>query len=171
MNIKAINMDITKLGEDIDAIVNAANTSLLGGGGVDGAIHAAAGPELLKECATLHGCNPGEAKYTKAYRLKNKYIIHTVGPIYYRDPNPPRTLASCYLNCLKLADELGLETIAFSSISTGAYCYPIEEAVEIAAKVICEYQPKSLKQVVMCIWPPKQYYVDLYNKAFEKYQK
>ena len=154
MQVKAILMDITKIGEKADAIVNAANESLLGGGGVDGAIHRAAGPELLEECKTLNGCNPGEAKATKAYRLKNKYIIHTVGPIYYLDSNPAKTLESCYLNCLKLADELGLESLAFSSISTGVYGYPVEDAAEIAAKVICEYQPKSLKKAYMCPWIP-----------------
>jgi len=118
MVIKAIYMDITKIGELADVIVNAANESLLGGGGVDGAIHKAAGPELLEECRTLHGCRPGEAKATKAYKLKNKFIIHTVGPRYYSCPNPKETLANCYRNCLILADQLGLESIAFPSIST-----------------------------------------------------
>ena len=121
MDVEVLLMDITKIGSKADAIVNAANESLLGGGGVDGAIHRAAGPELLKECLTLGGCLPGEAKATKAYRLNNKYIIHTVGPRYWSDPNPKQTLANCYLNCLKLADYLGLESIAFPSISTGAF--------------------------------------------------
>ena len=170
MNVKAINMDITKIGEMADAIVNAANESLLGGGGVDGAIHYAAGPELYDECLTLGGCKPGEAKATKAYRLKNKYIIHTVGPRYYSNPNPAETLASCYLNCLKLADELGLETIAFCSISTGAFGYPIREAADIAARVICGYQPKTLKQAYMCIYP-NDGGATIYSNAFKKYQK
>ena len=148
-------MDITKIGEKADAIVNAANSSLLGGGGVDGAIHRAAGPELLEECKTLGGCKPGEAKVTKAYNLKNKYVIHTVGPKYWCDPNPPQTLANCYLNCLKLADSLNLESIAFCSISTGVYGYPIGEAAEIAIKTITKYQPTSLKQAYMCIYPDK----------------
>ena len=153
MNIEIVYIDITKIGEKADAIVNAANSSLLGGGGVDGAIHRAAGPELLEECKTLGGCKPGEAKATKAYNLKNKYIIHTVGPKYWCDSNPPQTLANCYLNCLKLADSLGLESIAFCSISTGVYGYPIEEAAEIAIKTITKYQPTSLKQAYMCIYP------------------
>lgn len=165
MIVEVLYIDITKIGEKADAIVNAANSSLLGGGGVDGAIHEAAGPELLEECKTLGGCEPGEAKATKAYRLKNKYIIHTVGPKYWCDPNPPLTLAKCYLNCLKLADDLGLESIAFCSISTGVYKYPIKEAAEIAAKVICEYQPKSLKKAYMCIYPNKDS-LDAYNRAF-----
>ena len=168
MNIEVLYIDITKIGEKADAIVNAANSSLLGGGGVDGAIHLAAGPELLEECKTLGGCKPGEAKATKAYRLKNKYIIHTVGPKYWCDPNPPQTLASCYLNCLKLADEFGLESIAFCSISTGVYGYPIENAAEVAARVICEYQPKSLKKAYMCIYPNKDN-VEIYKNAFKKY--
>ena len=170
MVIKAIEMDITKIGPLADAIVNAANESLLGGGGVDGAIHYAAGPELYEECLTLHGCNPGEAKVTKAYRLNNKYIIHTVGPRYYSNPNPSQTLASCYLNCLKLADELGLESIAFPSISTGAFDYPVNEASDIAAEVICSYQPKTLKRVYMCIYP-SSFLVDVYNSAFERHKK
>ena len=170
MKIIAVNQDITKIGKKADVIVNAANTSLLGGGGVDGAIHRAAGPELLEECKKLHGCPVGGAKVTKAYRLDNKYIIHTVGPIYDIDPTPAKTLASCYKNSLKLADKLGLETIAFSSISTGIYGYPVEEAAEVVAKVVCEYQPTHLKQAYMCIWPEDDYKVDLYNKEFEKYK-
>ena len=166
MNIKVIMMDITKIGELADAIVNAANESLLGGGGVDGAIHLAAGPELLEECKTLHGCKPGEAKVTKAYRLKNKYIIHAVGPRYYSDPHPAQTLANCYLNSLKLADSLGLESIAFPSISTGVFLYPVEDAAKICAKVLCNYQPKHLKNVYMCIYKD-EYTKDVYERAIE----
>ena len=152
MVIKVILADITKLGNEIDAIVNAANESLLGGGGVDGAIHHAAGPELLKECMTLNGCKPGEAKVTKAYKLPYKYIIHTVGPRYWSNPNPPKTLESCYLNCLKIADELGLENIVLPSISTGVFGYPVEEAAEVVAKVLTSYKPKTLETVYMCIY-------------------
>ena len=168
MRVKVIQADITKLGEDVDAIVNAANESLLGGGGVDGAIHYAAGSELLKECMTLNGCKPGEAKVTKAYKLPYKYIIHTVGPRYYTDPNPPKTLESCYLNCLKIADELGLETIAFSSISTGVFGYPVEEAAEVVAKVLTSYKAKSLKTVYMCIYFDEET-AEIYRSALKRY--
>lgn len=167
MDIKVIYMDITKIGEKADVIVNAANESLLGGGGVDGAIHFAAGPELLEECKTLNGCKPGQAKVTKAYKLKNKHIIHTVGPRYYSDPNPAETLTNCYLNCLKLADDLGMESIAFPSISTGAFAYPIKEAAEICAKVLCNYKPKHLKQAYICIFE-QEYGFDAYNEAIQK---
>ena len=166
MKIEVLYQDIAKIGRKADAIVNAANESLVGGGGVDGAIHRAAGPKLLEECRTLNGCRPGEAKATKAYNLDNKYIIHTVGPIYYLDPNPPKTLESCYLNCLKLADSLGLESIAFCSISTGVYGYPKKDAAKIAAKVIKNYQPTSLKRAYMCIYPEEKL-VDIYKQAFE----
>ena len=167
MEVKAILMDITKIGERADAIVNAANETLLGGGGVDGAIHKAAGPELLEECRALHGCKPGEAKATRAYNLNNKYIIHTVGPQYYFDPHPAKTLENSYRNCLELADSLGLESIAFCSISTGVYGYPYEEAAEIASKIIKSFKPRSLKQAYMCIYPNKEL-VDIYKKAFGK---
>ena len=164
IEIEIIQGDITKL--NVDAIVNAANCSLLGGGGVDGAIHRAAGPELLEECRKLHGCKPGEAKATKAYRLDNKFIIHTVGPRYYSDPSPAKTLESCYLNCLKLADELGLNSIAFPSISTGVFGYPVEEAAKICAEVVCNYKPKHLKYAYMCIFPDNQYTQEQYTNAF-----
>ena len=168
MEIKIIQADITKLGKDIDAIVNAANESLLGGGGVDGAIHHAAGPELLKECMTLNGCKPGEAKVTKAYKLPYKYIIHTVGPRYWSDPNPPKTLESCYLNCLKIADELGLENIVFPSISTGVFGYPVREAAEVAAKVLTSYKSKTLKTVYMCIYFDEET-AEIYRSTIERY--
>lgn len=168
MNVEVIMMDITKIGKKADAIVNAANETLLGGGGVDGAIHRAAGPELLKECLTLHSCKPGEAKVTKAYNLDNKYIIHTVGPIYYSNPHPKETLESCYKNCLRIADELGLESIAFPSISTGVYGYPVREASEIAIKTICSFKPKNLKIAYMCIYFNEDD-MSAYNNALTKY--
>lgn len=126
--------DITKL--ECDCIVNAANQSLLGGGGVDGAIHKAAGPQLVKECATLHGCKPGEAKITGGYDLYAKYVIHTVGPIYFGTEQDAKTLTDCYWNSLELAKEYQIHTIAFPAISTGVYGYPLEEAVPIAIQTV-----------------------------------
>lgn len=130
--------DITK--ETVDAIVNAANTSLLGGGGVDGAIHRAAGPELLAECRTIHGCKTGQVKITKGYRLPAKYVIHTPGPIWNggtRDEE--RLLRNCYENCLRLAAENDCQSVAFPSISTGIYRFPLEKASRIAVRTILEF--------------------------------
>ncbi len=138
MTLEAIKGDITKL--IVDAIVNAANKSLLGGGGVDGAIHRAAGPLLQEECKTLGGCQTGEAKITKGYNLPARFVIHTVGPIYGQENGrESELLASCYGHSLELAQKNNLKTIVFPSISTGAYGYPIEEAAKAAVKIVKEF--------------------------------
>jgi O-acetyl-ADP-ribose deacetylase (regulator of RNase III) len=147
-----LRADITKL--EVDAIVNAANTTLLGGGGVDGAIHRAAGPELLAECKTLGGCHPGEAKITSGYRLPARFVIHTVGPVWSGGRRrEAELLANCYRNSLTLAGERGLITIAFPAISCGAYRFPIEQASRIAVDTTAEFlrQNDSIRTVIFAV--------------------
>jgi len=161
--ISIVKGDITL--QQVDAIVNAANSSLLGGGGVDGAIHRAAGPELLKECRTLNGCATGEAKITSGYRLAAKWVIHTVGPIWNGGVNNEEVLlALCYKSCFTLADRYQIKSIAFPSISTGAYRFPLQKAVPIAFNEIrkgIENYPDIKTVVVVCF--EKQVY-DFYYK-------
>lgn len=155
----------------VDAIVNAANTTLLGGGGVDGAIHRAAGPELLEECKTLNGCDTGKAKMTGGYQLPAKYVIHTPGPIWHGGDNYEAVLLkSCYEYCLKLGESEGLKTIAFPSISTGVYGYPVKQAAPIAVKTICDFLKwtQIVEEVTMVCHDENT--LKVYQQALEEYE-
>jgi O-acetyl-ADP-ribose deacetylase (regulator of RNase III) len=160
--LEVMQGDITKLA--VDAIVNAANSSLLGGGGVDGAIHRAAGPELLKECRTLAGCPTGEARITKGYTLPARHVIHTVGPIYSGKPRDKTLLTGCYQNSLKLAAENNVHSLAFPAISCGVYGYPIEEACKIAVDTTCNFLKNNLtiEKVIFMLFSPMN--LNVYGK-------
>jgi O-acetyl-ADP-ribose deacetylase len=161
--IEVVQGDITK--QEVDAIVNAANPSLLGGGGVDGAIHRAAGPELLEECRTIGGCPTGQARITRGYRLPARYVIHTVGPVWHGgEKDEDALLAACYRNALNLALQNGLRSIAFPAISTGVYGYPIQRATDIAVREVRQFldsQPEIEKVRFVCFG----------RDAHEAYQK
>ena len=168
--IEVVNDDITRQ-SDVQAIVNAANCSLLGGGGIDGAIHRAAGPDLLKECRTLNGCKTGEAKITGAYNLPCEYVIHTVGPVYKNGTSlEPELLKMAYNNCLKVAVQNGIRTIAFPAISTGVFGYPIEEATEIAVKTVkhfLENNPGTFDIVRFVVFGHKR--EEIYRRIIDRY--
>jgi O-acetyl-ADP-ribose deacetylase (regulator of RNase III) len=164
--LEVLQGDITRL--KVDAIVNAANTSLLGGGGVDGAIHRAAGPELLDECKRIGGCPTGEARITKGYRLSAKYVIHTVGPVYTGKSSDSRLLKNCYQNSLALAEANNVATIAFPAISCGVYGYPIEDASKIAVNTSCTYVDSSptIEKILFVLFSQHDHdiYVDMIGK-------
>ncbi|NOY70648.1 MAG: O-acetyl-ADP-ribose deacetylase [Deltaproteobacteria bacterium] len=152
--------DITML--DVDAIVNAANRSLLGGGGVDGAIHRAAGPKLFEECRSLGGCPTGEARITAGYKLPAKHVIHTVGPVYHGRPQDAVLLANCYKNSLEIASYHGIGSIAFPAISCGVYGYPIEDAARIAVKTVSDFlrADQTIEKVMFVLFSSMAY--DIY---------
>ena len=169
-----ITGDITK-SHNVSAIVNAANSTLLGGGGVDGAIHRAAGRELLEECRTLNGCRTGEAKITKAYKLPCEYVIHTVGPVWYGGKRgEPELLSNCYYNSLKLAKKHGIRTIAFPAISTGVYGYPLEAAAKRAVGAVIdvlEQDPDSFDRVVFVMFSEydKRIYEEVRDREYKQF--
>ena len=165
--MEIVEGDITK--QKVDAIVNAANPTLLGGGGVDGAIHRAAGPELLEECKKIGGCPTGEARVTKGYRLPAKWVIHTVGPVWRGgNANEDELLASCYRNSLKAAKEIGAKTVAFPSISTGAYGFPMERACEIALKEVAKFLENDdfIEKVIFVTFGKDAY--NIYKETFKR---
>jgi O-acetyl-ADP-ribose deacetylase len=165
--IKLVQGDITTM--QVDAIVNAANKSLLGGGGVDGAIHRAAGPELLAECRGLGGCETGDAKITLGYRLKARHVIHTVGPVYRGGvQGEPKLLESCYRRCLEVAHENGLASLAFPSISTGAYGYPIEAASKTALSTVLDQLERfpEIERVVFVLFSKSD--LGVYEETLKK---
>jgi O-acetyl-ADP-ribose deacetylase len=165
VQVRAVQADITTL--DVDAIVNAANSSLLGGGGVDGAIHRAAGPELLAECRLLGGCRTGDAKATQGHRLPARWVIHTVGPVWRGgDDGEAELLASCYRRCLEVADELGARTVAFPAISTGVYGYPKDAAARVAVDTITS-APTDVEEVQLVAFdgPTRRLYEQLLSEG------
>lgn len=166
-NLKVIQADITTL--KVDAVVNAANKTLLGGLGVDGAIHQAAGPQLLEECRQLHGCETGQAKLTKGYNLPAKFVIHTVGPVYSGATSDNNLLSDCYINSLELAKKNGLHSIAFPAISTGAYGFPMEKAAKIAFATVKNWLESNSSydiEVLMCAFDKKT--LELYHNELIK---
>lgn len=169
--IEIVEADITRL--EVDAIVNAANSSLLGGGGVDGAIHRAAGPELYHECLSLHGCKTGEAKITRGHRLPARYVIHTVGPVWQGGTHgEAELLASCYRNSVRLAQERDLRSMAFPCISTGIYRFPAAQACEIALTTVmsCAVESPALERLIFCTFSAadKALYENTYARLCEK---